>query len=393
MDSSDEEYFASSVTIHFISNKNREFAVHPINRNRRRDGEFHRLYPDLRKYPEKFRSYTRMSMETFDMVLSFIESRLMKNWTNLNREPIYPCERLIVTLRYLATGSSFQTLGFSFRMGRPTVADIVRETCQMLWKALQPIYMPFPTQQMFLHIASEFWATWNFPHCIGCIDGKHIRIKCPGGSGSMAWNYKGFHSLVLQAVADSNYRFLAVDVGGWGQQSDGGTFSASDFYEHMQNGTLNIPPDAPLPDPDLNTNMPFVFVGDEAYPLMRNVLRPYPRSQLDQSKEYFNARLSRARKCVECAFGIMTAKWRILWKPIETGLDLADDIVKAMCILHNVVIDHEGVDTLLEESAEHATVQLPTRTIQEDNSYKICTKTGRYVREYFTKFVNKNKIG
>lgn len=99
MDSSDEEYFASPGIIDFISNRKREFSVHPINRNRTRDGEFHRFYPELRKYPDKFRSYTRMSIETFDMVLSLVGSRLMKNWTNLNREPIYPCERLIVTLR------------------------------------------------------------------------------------------------------------------------------------------------------------------------------------------------------------------------------------------------------------------------------------------------------
>ncbi|XP_055600584.1 uncharacterized protein LOC129749586 [Uranotaenia lowii] len=204
MDSSDEEYFASPGTINFIMNNKRNFAVHPINRNRKKDGEFYRLYPELRKYPNKFRSYTRMSMETFDMVLDSIKGRLLKRWTNFNHDPIHPCERLIVSLRYLATGSSFQTLGFSFRMGRSTVASIVRETCQALWKILQPIYMPVPTQQMFLSVADEFWARWNFPNCIGCIDGKHIRIKCPSGTGSLAYNYKGFHSTVLQAVADAN---------------------------------------------------------------------------------------------------------------------------------------------------------------------------------------------
>lgn len=285
------------------------------------------------------------------------------------------------------------TLGFSFRMGRSTVADIVRETCQVLWKVLQPIFMPVPTQQMFRNVANEFWAKWNFPNCVGCIDGKHIRIQCPPGSGSMAWNYKSFYSTVLQAVADANYKFLIVEIGGWGQQSDGGTFNASEMFDHMQKGTLNIPPDAPLPDPHLTIDMPYVFVGDEAYPLMRNLLRPYPRSQLDPAKEYFNDRLSRARKCVECAFGIMTAKWRLLWKPIETGLDFCDDIVKAMCILHNTIIDHDGVDALLEESAEHAASQLQSRTIHEDSSYKMCTKSGRFVREYFTTFVNQNKLG
>lgn len=275
-------------------------------------------------------------------------------------------------------------------MGRSTVADIVRETCQVLWEILQPIYMPTPTKQMFESAAEEYWTKWNFPNCVGSIDGKHIRIKCPNGSGSMYFNYKGFHSTVLQAVADANAKFLVVEVGGYGKQSDGGTFSASDLYQLLEKGKLNVPPDTPLPDRELSLDMPHVFVGDEAYPLMRNLLRPYPRSQLDPEKEYFNARLSRARKCIECAFGIMTAKWRILWKPIETNAEFADEIVKAICILHNVIIDHEGLETLLEEAAELNKINDNKK--QTSSSNKICTKTGRFVRNYFNDFVNKNKL-
>lgn len=100
MDSSDEEFFASSSTVDFITNKQREYSVHPINQNRREDGEFYRLYSDLREFPEKFRSYTRMDMETFDFILDMIKAKLLKDWTNFNKQPIFPCERLIVTLRY-----------------------------------------------------------------------------------------------------------------------------------------------------------------------------------------------------------------------------------------------------------------------------------------------------
>lgn len=63
--------------------------------------------------------------------------------------------------------------------------------------------------------------------------------------------------------------------------------------------------------------MPFVIVGDKAYPLLRNLLKPFARKNLDQNSEYLNARLSGARRVIECAFGILNAKWRLLWKPIE----------------------------------------------------------------------------
>lgn len=99
MDSSDEEFLASPSTVDFIMNPPRDFSVHPLNTNRRSDGEFYRLYQGLREYPDKFRSYTRMNITTFDYILDMIRTKLMKDWTNFNKEPILPCERLIVTLR------------------------------------------------------------------------------------------------------------------------------------------------------------------------------------------------------------------------------------------------------------------------------------------------------
>ncbi|CAH2006686.1 unnamed protein product [Acanthoscelides obtectus] len=59
-------------------------------------------------------------------------------------------------------------------------------------------------------------------------------------------------------------------------------------------------------------------------------MKPYSGQILNPSQESFNKRLSRARKCVECAFGILFAKWRIL-SVIETYKDTADSIIKAIC--------------------------------------------------------------
>ncbi|CAH1970393.1 unnamed protein product [Acanthoscelides obtectus] len=59
-------------------------------------------------------------------------------------------------------------------------------------------------QEDWKEIADLFEARWNFPHCLGAIDGKHIDIIPPAGSGSEFFNYKGRHSMVLLGIANIN---------------------------------------------------------------------------------------------------------------------------------------------------------------------------------------------
>jgi hypothetical protein len=66
--------------------------------------------------------------------------------------------------------------------------------------------------------------------------------------------------------------------------------------------------------------------------------------------DYFNRILSRARKTIKCAFGILYSKWRIFSKAIETTEKTADKIVKAACVLQNVIIDKEGVERHLKDT-------------------------------------------
>lgn len=157
----------------------------------------------------------------------------------------------------------------------------------------------------------------------------------------MFYNYKQYFSIVLQAVADANYKFVCVDIGGYGKQSDGGTFMSSSLHYRIENGSLSFPSDKKLPNSD--AVLPHVILGDDAYPLKSYLMKPYSKRNLSREEEIFNYRLSRSRRVVECAFGIMTAKWRLLNKCIETAPDKADIIVKCICLLHNIIIDREGI--------------------------------------------------
>lgn len=102
------------------------------------------------------------------------------------------------------------------------------------------ILFQFPNStEKWKEIAKEFEERWNFPHCLGSMDGKHIDIVPPADSGSYYFNYKGRHSMVLFAIVDANYRFLLVDFGTNGRVSDGGVLQNTKFYEKLQIDDLN----------------------------------------------------------------------------------------------------------------------------------------------------------
>lgn len=195
--------------------------------------------------------------------------------------------------------------------------------------------MPQPTTEDWIQIAEGFRERWDFPNCLGAIDGKHVVIQAPPNSGSWFYNYKGSFSIVLLAVVDAYYRFRVIDVGGYGRGNDAGILEHSRFGEGLRDGSLAFPEDAVVPGAEHRGKLPFVLVGDEAFPLRRNLMRPFPGTYISPENRIYNYRLSRARMMVECTFGILSSQWRMYRRPITMSPFKAELCVKATCVLNN----------------------------------------------------------
>ena len=103
------------------------------------------------------------------------------------------------------------------------------DTCDAIWNQLAPTEMPVPTRQDWIKIEREFSNFWNFPNCVGSLDGKHIVITSPPDSSSLFFNYKQTFSTNLMALVDANYKFIFIDIGQYGSNADGPVFMKSDF--------------------------------------------------------------------------------------------------------------------------------------------------------------------
>ncbi|KMQ81578.1 nuclease harbi1 [Lasius niger] len=140
--------------------------------------------------------------------------------------------------------------------------------------------MPEPSMEMWIEITDQFYLKTDFPNCVGAVDGKHIRCINPRKGGSNFFNYKKFYSIILMAVANANHSFVAIDVGAYGKGGDSVVFRNSPLGKKLYLDCLNLPPPRCLP----KNPQPFVIVGDEAFKLSTNLLRPYPARELNATK-------------------------------------------------------------------------------------------------------------
>lgn len=214
------------------------------------------------------------------------------------------------------------------------------------------------------------------PNCLGPVDGKHIGLFAPRNSGSQYFNYKGYFSIILMAVVDANYKYIAVDVGAYGGNSDGGVFANSNFgHLWLTNSkTLQLPKDRPFPQ--TNKILPLVLVADEAFPLKENILRPFPGKNLSLRERIFNYRLSRARRVVENAFGITAHTWRILLKGMEVNVSFASLITVTCCILHNFLITEKHNDEDAHSANNYETMN-SRQSPSNDHSVRYARPTKR----------------
>lgn len=346
-----------------------------------------------------YKQFLRMSPEVFHELEARLSPYLQKQDTNY-RPSLEPGLKLAVTLYYLATGCTFrQGIMALFRVPHNSASTFIPEVLDAIVEEFQHVIKTPENADDWRELADEFERQWNVPHCVGAIDGKHVAIRKPKNSGSVYYNYKKYFSIVLLAVVDADYKFRYIDVGGKGGSSDSGIFLTTTIRRMVDNDELNFPASSPIVPGE--RDIPYFFLGDDAFALKKWLLKPYAARLLTREQRIYNYRISRARRVVENAFGILAARFRILLGTIPMEPRRVETLVIVCCILHNLLRDDVLARNVRlydrEDPRTHRRIDGEWRQVQREGGYDDLQPArnqgrapadGKELRDYYQRYFN-----
>ena len=90
--------------------------------------------------PEDYKNYLRMSDENVQYLIAKVKPLIAKQDTVM-RNAITPEARIAATLRFLATGRSFEDLKFATIVSPQALGKIIPETCKAIYEVLKHDYL------------------------------------------------------------------------------------------------------------------------------------------------------------------------------------------------------------------------------------------------------------
>lgn len=302
------------------------------------------------EYGSLFARAYRMSWDTFQKLFNLIKDGILAHIQSENGvqnpqpAPFYcngPVEldvRMAVALRWFA-GGSYLDIIISHGVSKSIVYDSIWAVVEAVNKCKE-LDLKFPsTPDECEAIASEFVqrSMAGFSNCVGCIDGLLIWIEKPRhtecedkgvDSGKFYCGRKGKYGMNLQAVCDARRRFLDISIEHPASASDYLAFVTSALSQRLTCEATCLP-------------QGYCLYGDSAYVNESFMAVPIGNA-CSGAKDDYNYFHSQVRINIECAFGILTNRWRVLKSPLNNRISInrVNALVACLCRLHNFCIDN-----------------------------------------------------
>ena len=252
---------------------------------------------------------------------------------NRGRKHYPPIIQLCLTLRYLAGASYLDLIALFTRDIVSSLYFILHRVVALINRALE---ISFPeTNDEAIQIERKF----RLPGCIGAVDGLLVPITCPKNENPVVYyTRKCVYALNVQAVADSQAKFIYLSVKWTGPTPDSTAFRSTTLFRSAEENQVVA-----------LTNKRYI-VGDAAYPLTVWLLKPFQKGCPRYSdNDNYNFMLSSCRVCIERAFGILTQRWRALNFANQCSIEHIKAFIQCCVRLHNICIDRIVKDGYFED--------------------------------------------
>ena len=323
----------------------------------------------------------RMKREEFYELVEMIRPYARTRSSRARQDIITLEKRIAMTLHYLKDQGSVIMTANTFGCSVASTCKAVKEITRILSRNLATRFIIYPTSKEEVEkINGEFLKKFGFPKITGCVDGTHIPISEPHENSHDYFSYKMKYSINVQAMCDARGKFIDVDIKWPGSLHDARVFANSAVQNNYRNGMFKLFYDELTPGGEL---VPQLLLGDPAYPLLPYVMKEYETCKND-SEVMFNTMLRSARNQIECAFGRLKARWRMLLRPIDLKLEDVPDVILACFVLHNFC-EERNIEPVLPDTDViiiNERLNQPTK----DAVYTYNTSDGAVVREAITRY-------
>ena len=227
--------------------------------------------------------------------------------------------RILITLRFLATGSFLSVISDIFNVHQSTVSRIINEIVSALVN-LAPLFLNFPSGQTAQAVKRSFYDLGGFPGVLGAVDCCHIRIQAPKSESKQSYICrKGYPSINVQAVADTNYMFLNIVARWTGSVNDSRIFRNSGLCSEFETGVHSG-----------------YLLGDSGYGSKHFFMTPFLKPITAAQKRY-NIAHKKTRVVVEQMFGQWKRRFHCLHAEIRLpNPETICQVITACAVLHNI---------------------------------------------------------
>ncbi|KAG2191764.1 hypothetical protein INT47_010580 [Mucor saturninus] len=318
-----------------------------------------------------FRAMYRMNLTSFERLVNDLSQHPAFDLLAHNRIPAY-IQISCVIWRLANCHIGYRTSNMAFGVSNCSHINFFRR----FLVAIEGVYGDLINWPMDQQRVEEIQTGFEWPHgqeegairrlpkAIGALDGKNVVIECPRDHPEHWRDRKGNFAMKLTAICDNKCRSTYIRVGDSGRTHDSGALKWTEVYtQFLRQPATSFPLDG------------------SAYALFRNVIVPYPLSEVSGNsdeavaKRKFNTVHSSARMTIKRAFGILSARWRFIKKHVymKKIKDICQ-VITAACILHNFCINigdpdfetDEGIEMDEVEEGNVQTTRESVRTRRDD---------------------------